>query len=97
MNLLDSVPLINPMYRLQWEQRQESYVLLYPEGMIKLNGSAGEIMAMVDGERDVAGIAAALSKKFPEAEGIEADILEFIQHAADKNWLQLPSSTKPLS
>ena len=27
--------------RLQWEPAQEAHVLLYPEGMVKLNGSAG--------------------------------------------------------
>ena len=91
MSLKNCVPSLNPMYRLQWENYQEAYVLLYPEGMVKLNGSAGEIMAMVDGKRDVTAIATALSEKFPEAQGIEADIVEFIQHAAEKEWLQLPA------
>ena len=28
-------------YRFQWEAAQNAYVLLYPEGMVKLGGSAG--------------------------------------------------------
>ena len=44
-------PKINPMFRLQWEQVQECYVLLYPEGMVKLNDSAGEIMKLIDGKK----------------------------------------------
>ena len=39
-------------FRLQWEPAQKAHVLLYPEGMVKLNGSAGEILKRCDGERD---------------------------------------------
>jgi pyrroloquinoline quinone biosynthesis protein D len=28
-------------YRFQWEPAQNAFVLLYPEGMVKLGGSAG--------------------------------------------------------
>ena len=34
-------PAIERGFRLQWEEAQNAHVLLYPEGMIKLNGSAG--------------------------------------------------------
>ena len=40
-------------FRLQWEPAQSCFVLLYPEGMVKLNQSAGEIMKRCDGQRDV--------------------------------------------
>ena len=39
-----SRPAVGRGFRLQWEPAQNAYVLLYPEGMIKLNGSAGEIL-----------------------------------------------------
>ena len=42
--VLQSTPALSAMYRLQWEEVQQSWVLLYPEGMVKLNGSAGEII-----------------------------------------------------
>ena len=38
-------------FRLQWEPAQNAHVLLYPEGMVKLNGSAGEILRRCDGAR----------------------------------------------
>ncbi len=41
---LQWIPSINRQFRLQWEAAQDKYVLLYPEGMVKLNGSAGEIL-----------------------------------------------------
>jgi pyrroloquinoline quinone biosynthesis protein D len=39
-----SIPAIDRKFRLQWEAAQNAHVLLYPEGMIKLNASAGEIL-----------------------------------------------------
>ena len=41
-------------------------MLLYPEGMVKLNGSAGEIMKRCDGERDVQAIVADLEAAFSD-------------------------------
>jgi coenzyme PQQ biosynthesis protein PqqD len=43
---------------------QNAHVLLYPEGMIKLNGSAGEIMKRCDGEATIADITADLERTF---------------------------------
>ena len=44
-----SKPAIGRGFRLQWEPAQNAHVLLYPEGMVKLNGSAGEILKRCDG------------------------------------------------
>jgi len=40
---LDSVISLQRQYRFQYEEAQQSYVLLYPEGLIKLHGSAREL------------------------------------------------------
>lgn len=80
-------PTLNPHYRLQWEEAQECYVLLYPEGMIKLNFSGGEILSLCQGEQTVEQIIASLKHKFPQAEGIEDDILEFLTIACNQQWL----------
>ncbi|MDE2371087.1 MAG: pyrroloquinoline quinone biosynthesis peptide chaperone PqqD, partial [Burkholderiales bacterium] len=45
---LHSRPRVGAGFRLQWEAAQDCHVLLYPEGMVKLNGSAGEIMKRCD-------------------------------------------------
>jgi hypothetical protein len=42
-------------FRFQWEPAQGCHVLLYPEGMVKLNQSAGEILKRCDGARTRAG------------------------------------------
>ena len=36
-------PQVAPMFRLQFEPVQDAWVLLYPEGMVKLNAPAAEI------------------------------------------------------
>ena len=45
-------------YRFQYEPAQKGHVLLYPEGMIKLNESASAIGGLIDGQRSVAAIIA---------------------------------------
>jgi pyrroloquinoline quinone biosynthesis protein D len=85
---LTAVPALRPHYRFQWEPAQDCYVLLYPEGMIKLNGSAGEILACVDGERSIEDIVADLQQKFPEADSLASDVLEFFTVAHDKRWVE---------
>lgn len=81
------VPRINPHFRLQWEPAQEAYVLLYPEGMIKLNFSGGEILSRCDGKKTIGDVVQELQQKFPEAEGIETDIKEFFATAFERRWL----------
>ena len=64
-------------------------MLLYPEGMIKLNDSAGEILQQVDGKRSVAEIIDNLHQRFPDVPGIDEDILAFIEVAHAQFWIEL--------
>jgi len=89
MTIDDSVvPKIAPGFKLQFEQAQDSWVLLYPEGMVKLNQSAGEIMQRCDGERDVAAVVAALEQAF-EQQGLNDDVKAFLVIASEQNWIKL--------
>jgi pyrroloquinoline quinone biosynthesis protein D len=81
-------PAIGRGLRLQWETAQNAHVLLYPEGMIKLNGSAGEIMKRCDGSRTVAEITADLERTFG-ATNLASDVCAFVAMAVDKQWLEL--------
>ena len=84
-----SRPVVNGHFRLQWEEAQQAWVLLYPEGMVKLNGSAGEIMRRCDGQRSVAEIVADLEQAFATS-GLHDDVVAFLELAAEKRWV-LPS------
>ena len=83
---LQSQPRVGPGFRLQWEPAQDCHVLLYPEGMVKLNGSAGEIMKRCDGERSVAAIVTELEQAFT-ARGLEGEVLAFVTMAGQQRWL----------
>ena len=88
-NILESdIYAIAPHHRFQWEEAQQSYVILFPEGMVKLHGGAGEVIKLVDGKATVGEIVAALKEKFPDAEDIEKDILGMFDMAAGKAWLR---------
>lgn len=79
-------PRIGAGFRLQWEPAQSCHVLLYPEGMVKLNTSAGEIMQRCDGQRSIGEIAAELEQVF-QASALEADVLAFAEMARKQQWL----------
>ena len=78
---------LHPQYRFQWEPKQNSFVLLYPEGLIKLPGSAGEIVKRVDGKRSAEDIVAELQSAFPGAD-LRADVIEFLEMAHGKGWIR---------
>ncbi|MFT6980710.1 MAG: pyrroloquinoline quinone biosynthesis protein D [Marinobacter psychrophilus] len=84
-----SVPRFRRGFRFQWEPVQNGYVLLYPEGMVKLNESAGAILREVDGQRSVQDIISALEQAFPEAGSLADDVNEFLQHAREQHWIEL--------
>ncbi len=81
-----TVARIGHGFRLQWEPAQSCFVLLYPEGMVKLNQSAGEIMQRCDGQRDVAAIVADLESAFSTT-GLAPDVLAFVDLAHRQRWL----------
>ena len=84
---LDARPGVSRKFRLQWEEAQGNWVLLYPEGMVKLNQSAGEILKRCDGQTPVAAIVADLETTFGPA-GLAADVLAFLAIARQKLWIE---------
>ncbi len=84
---LETVPQWRRGWRFQWEPAQESFVLLYPEGMVKLNETAGAILNQINGERSVSTIIQNLEALYPEAGALEGDVLEFLSEAQQNGWL----------
>jgi pyrroloquinoline quinone biosynthesis protein D len=82
-------PTWRPGYRYQYEPAQKGHVLLYPEGMIKLNESAALIGGLIDGQRDVASIVAELDAKFPGVPELGEDIEQFMEVARAQHWIEL--------
>ncbi len=84
----DQVPTIANGYRLQFESAQDTWVLLYPEGMVKLNPSAAEILKLVDGELSVKQIVTGLETTF-ETTGLTNDVHAFLSIAHEQHWIKL--------
>lgn len=80
-------PKLNPLFRLQYEQAQKAYVLLYPEGMVKLNQAASEILLQCTGEQTLNDIVASLEEKFGTT-GLVGDVTSMLEEATRRNWLE---------
>jgi pyrroloquinoline quinone biosynthesis protein D len=85
-HLLDAAPVVAPMYRLQYEAAQESWVLLYPEGMVRLNGPASEILRRCDGHSSVRQIVSALELEFGQSPLCD-DVCDFLRDAYGRGWI----------
>ncbi|KKW67421.1 hypothetical protein AAV94_11370 [Lampropedia cohaerens] len=83
---LPAMPRLKPLYRMQWEPVQNAHVLLYPEGMVKLNASAAAILALCDGSRSPQDIVAALQAQYPNAD-LAQDVLDWLRTAQLQGWL----------
>jgi pyrroloquinoline quinone biosynthesis protein D len=84
---LAAQPSLRTVYRLQWEQAQEAWVLLYPEGMVRLNAPAAEILKRCDGSTGVGALIADLERTFG-AEDLRNDVCEFLSEAAKRGWIE---------
>lgn len=81
-----TMPKLSRLFRLQWEEAQHAYVLLYPEGLVRLNPSAAEILKRCDGSREVADLVRELETAF-EASDLGPDVLAFLAEARQRGWL----------
>ncbi len=87
MLTLSSIPSFRRGYRLQWESVQHCHVILYPEGMAKLNESAATILQLVNNTSSISDIIDSLKLRFPEAEDLPSDVLDFMQAAINQKWI----------
>ena len=81
-------PKLARLFRMQYEEAQQTYVLLYPEGMVKLNQSASEILKRCDGERDVQAMIADIEQTF-NTTGLEKDVTGFLEIALERGWISV--------
>jgi pyrroloquinoline quinone biosynthesis protein D len=84
----DDVLAIGRYYRLQWEEAQQAYVLLYPEGMVELSETAAAVLTRCNGQASLAHIIADLQQQFPD-DDIAADVREFLEDAYAHGWVRL--------
>lgn len=86
---LSIIPVWRHGYRFQFEPAQNGYVLLYPEGMIKLNESASAIGQHIDGHTSIAEIIQKVKAVFGDIPEIDQDIVEYMLVAQREHWIDL--------
>jgi pyrroloquinoline quinone biosynthesis protein D len=86
MNTIPEKPTLRRLFRMQWEEAQHAHVLLYPEGMVKLNASAAEILKRCDGEHTAQSIVLELEQAF-NCTDLRADVDDFLRVASERGWV----------
>ena len=87
MNPLPHAPKLSRRFRLQYEEAQSRWVLLYPEGMVQLNPSAAEILQRCDGTRTLDAIVGELEAAF-NAQGIAPEVRKLLEEGQRRGWIE---------
>jgi pyrroloquinoline quinone biosynthesis protein D len=69
--------------RLRYDDVREEHLLLIPEGAVRLNPTAAQVLELCDGERSVDDIVDALSARYDGAD-LHADVVELVDAMAQK-------------
>jgi pyrroloquinoline quinone biosynthesis protein D len=83
-----SIPQLARGCRVQ-SRKEDETILLIPEGLLRLKGSAADILELVDGKRTVAEITSALQAQYPpEAhEQIAGEVDSFLRSLHNRSVL----------
>jgi len=79
-------PKLSRRFRLQYEEAQTRWVLLYPEGMVQLNGSAAEILKRCDGQRSLSEIVSELEQAF-NAQALTPQVQALLEEGQRRGWI----------
>jgi pyrroloquinoline quinone biosynthesis protein D len=69
--------------RLSYDEVREEHVLLIPEGAVRLNPTAAQVLELCDGERSLDDIVGALSARYEGAE-VRDDVIELVDAMAQQ-------------
>ena len=72
--------------RLRYDEVREEHLLLVPEGVVRLNPTAAEVLGLCDGERSLDDIAGVLSARYDGAD-VRDDVVELVDAMAQKGLL----------
>jgi pyrroloquinoline quinone biosynthesis protein D len=74
-----TVPRLAAGARLQSDRLTGGVVLLYPEGVVLLNGPAAAVLQLCDGQRTLVDLVAVLGRRYrARPEELSRDVAEFL-------------------
>jgi pyrroloquinoline quinone biosynthesis protein D len=88
-----SRPKLWKFARVQFDEARQRSVLQYPEGAVLLNDTAAEILALCDGARTIADIAAALKERY--GSDVLDDVQSYLSQLADRELVR-DEATAPI-
>jgi pyrroloquinoline quinone biosynthesis protein D len=80
-------PRLAPHVRLTYDPARARHVLLTPESVTVLNGTAATVLRLCDGERTVADVVAALHGRYDRVDGDE--VRHFLDRLATRHYVVL--------
>jgi pyrroloquinoline quinone biosynthesis protein D len=72
--------------RLRYDEVRKEHLLLVPEGAVRLNPSAAEVLDLCDGQRSVDDIVDVLAGRYEGAD-ISADVRELVDGMSERGLL----------
>jgi len=69
--------------RLRYDEVREEHVLLIPEGVVRLNATAAEVLELCDGERSLDDIVGVLSARYDGGD-LRDDVHELVDAMAQR-------------
>jgi pyrroloquinoline quinone biosynthesis protein D len=72
--------------RLLYDEVRQEHVLLVPEGVVRLNPTAAEVLELCDGERSLDEIVGALSARYVGFD-LREDVRELVEGMAQRGLL----------
>ncbi|HTV63033.1 MAG TPA: pyrroloquinoline quinone biosynthesis peptide chaperone PqqD [Verrucomicrobiae bacterium] len=69
--------------RLKWDAVREKHLLLFPEGVLVLNNTAHDVLALCDGQRHVGEIVKTLAEQY-QSDAIEGDVKDILGRLLEK-------------
>jgi coenzyme PQQ biosynthesis protein PqqD len=69
--------------RLRYDEVREEHLLLIPEGVVRLNPTAAEVLELCDGERSLDDIVGMLAARYEGAD-LRADVDELVGAMAQR-------------
>ena len=72
--------------RLRYDEVREEHLLLVPEGAVRLNPTAAEVLELCDGRRSLEEIVGVLSERYDGAD-LDDDVRELVGGMAERGLL----------
>lgn len=84
-NLPES-PRLKDKCRLEWDDSRDEPVILYPEGLVKLNATGYRILQLTDGTHKLEEVISILEKEYDE-DDLEDEVKTFLRGIHDQGLL----------